>query len=249
MSALPNALRTPIARMGTNVTTVGGVWRLRCARRITTVLDSTRCATFQHMTTASTVAPRITAITLLRKVRMFLSYNFFHKLFPLGPTSGCCPGCSTDENCPDTHPICGHGGSSHLCGCTADKDCKAGFICDTSDLDGNGDDKECIPDGCYQTDDRCDGWDEVCHIPAHDNCFWCDGMECKPGRQILTPFSPQAVSKTPTAPSFSPFVVTMDTLTCVVVKLTTTALWVSSAMGTMVVSRAAGMMQLAVTVL
>ena len=54
-------------------------------------------------------------------------------------------GCSTNDNCPESHPICGHGGGDHLCGCNANEDCKDGEICDTEDLDWNGDDKECIP--------------------------------------------------------------------------------------------------------
>ena len=90
-------------------------------------------------------------------------------------------GCSTNDNCPESHPICGHGGSEHLCGCNVDEDCKPGEICDTGDFDGDGDDKECIQDGCYQLDENCPDHDAVCNIPDYDNCFYCDDMTCKPG--------------------------------------------------------------------
>ena len=94
------------------------------------------------------------------------------------------PGCAGDPNCPESHPVCGHGGGEHLCGCTDDEDCTIdNFICDTGDLDGDGDSKECIEDGCYENNDRCDGHDAVCNIPDHENCFYCDGMDCKPGKQ------------------------------------------------------------------
>ena len=91
-------------------------------------------------------------------------------------------GCSTNNNCPESHPICGHGGGDHLCGCNADEDCKSGEICDTEDLDDDGDNRECIPWDCYFSDD-CPGHDAICNIPEHENCFYCDydDMTCKPG--------------------------------------------------------------------
>merc|ERR1719228_21115 len=94
----------------------------------------------------------------------------------------CEEGCATNDNCPTTHPICGHGGADHRCGCNADDDCQSGFICDVDDNNGNGDSNECIEDmGCDSTDANCDGFDAVCNIPAHDNCFWCNGKNCEEG--------------------------------------------------------------------
>ena len=93
-------------------------------------------------------------------------------------------GCSTNDNCPGSHPICGHGGSEHLCGCNANEDCQTGEICDTGDLDGDGDNKECIPDGCNNDNTKCEGFDAICNIPNHDNCFYCNGEDCVIGTAI-----------------------------------------------------------------
>jgi len=79
--------------------------------------------------------------------------------------------------------VCGHGqGGAHRCGCQTDSDCKNGQICDTADTDGDGDKHECIDDpGCNNNDKNCPGFDAVCHIPAHDNCFYCSGKDCEHG--------------------------------------------------------------------
>jgi len=57
--------------------------------------------------------------------------------------------------------------------CLEDKHCPEGYRCDC---------KWCVPlDTCDSTDSKCPGFDAVCHIPAHENCFWCDVDSCKEG--------------------------------------------------------------------
>jgi len=71
-------------------------------------------------------------------------------------------------------PICGYNGHQHLCGCEKDEDCPPDYICDG--------DNGCVEDvGCDNIDANCDGFNATCNIPAHDNCFYCDGKECLPG--------------------------------------------------------------------
>ena len=38
--------------------------------------------------------------------------------------------------------------------------------------------------GC-SADNQCTGWDLVCNMPGHENCYWCDepNLECKIGER------------------------------------------------------------------
>jgi len=92
-------------------------------------------------------------------------------------SSGCVPGCPDDSLCPADYPVCGHGGSPHLCGCNADVDCAVDEICNT-------DTHQCNPrpvEGCDDNSDNC--LTGICDEPndPYNDCEWCDGKVCKPG--------------------------------------------------------------------
>ena len=75
--------------------------------------------------------------------------------------------------------------------CVEDSHCPDGYTCDDCGW--------CVPvgtttpaatttvaattedPGCQDTDAMCPGFDQLCHIPAHDNCFWCNGKLCEEG--------------------------------------------------------------------
>merc|ERR1711971_1515443 len=50
--------------------------------------------------------------------------------------------------------------------CVEDSHCPDGYHCDECGW--------CIEDSECTTNDQCNGYDSVCNIPAHDNCFYCD---------------------------------------------------------------------------
>ena len=44
--------------------------------------------------------------------------------------------------------------------------------------------KRCIEDSGCKEDNQCPGFDSVCNIPAHDNCFYCDPTtDCTEGKE------------------------------------------------------------------
>jgi len=106
-----------------------------------------------------------------------------------GVTGECSPGCADNDNslCPDSYPICGHGGGPHLCGCNADEDCKDDELCNVND-------HFCYPKpilGCDNNDANCatvvcceeytDPQDFAkCQYP-YNTCEWCDDIACKDG--------------------------------------------------------------------
>merc|ERR1712107_845135 len=93
---------------------------------------------------------------------------------------GCCPGCSTNDNCVYPSPVCQ---GDHKCGCDSDEDCQAGDQCNTED-------NTCqpIPNEC-ETDADCNVGDVsgVCTaaVAEQTQCFYCDASGlynvCKPG--------------------------------------------------------------------
>jgi len=92
---------------------------------------------------------------------------------------GCCPGCSTDNNCVYPSPVCQ---DDHKCGCNSDADCKAGDQCTDSNI------CEPIPNEC-EADVDCngDGISGTCEagVAEYTQCFYCDSNGlynvCKPG--------------------------------------------------------------------
>ena len=116
---------------------------------------------------------------------------------------GCCPGCSTDNNCVYPAPVCQ---DDHKCGCNSDADCKVCFkiilrivhiffVIQEGDQCNTEDNVcEAIPNQC-ETDVDCngEGISGTCDIVAaaedQTNCFFCESNglynECKPGNVTL----------------------------------------------------------------
>ena len=60
-----------------------------------------------------------------------------------------------------------------------DQHCPDGYKCDEC-----GWCVEVEDNGCDSDSTNCDGYDAECNIPAHDNCFYCDGTDCQIGKSI-----------------------------------------------------------------
>jgi len=90
------------------------------------------------------------------------------------------PECCDDTDCPDvTNQICSMCFDDFTCSrpeCCVDEDCNDGFVCEN---------QLCVPEGECDAQRPCEGANEICHVPEHDNCQYCDEeahpSECKPG--------------------------------------------------------------------
>ena len=68
--------------------------------------------------------------------------------------------------------------ASHTCKCSEDSDCHAEDFCNN---DGICELRPCVADADCNDVANGEGVCDVTSVP-HGNCYYCDGGECKPGK-------------------------------------------------------------------